>query len=185
METISRRHPGILVLTAIMLVSWPPQAVAGTTREDGAFLGVRPYTFPGYADAYGYTRLDGSQDAIQKYWTEDEYKRAIADEQFEFQKLLYASDGGSQERLADRDTVQQILDLRQDEAILCPDEVNAEECTPIGEVVLNQIFPPPAYMSSVFIVHSKATVGEIERTVESVIDITQPSAPLLLSWRLR
>jgi len=99
--------------------------------------------------------------------------------------LLYASDGGSQEELADKDIVQQILDLRQEEAILCPEEVNAEECTPIGEVVQNQIFPPPEYESSAFIVHAKATVGEIERTVETVIDITQPSTPLLLSWRVR
>jgi dienelactone hydrolase len=76
-----------------MLVSWPLQAVAETASEDGALLGVRPYNFPGYAEAYGYTRFDGSRDAIQKYWTEDEYERAVSDERFEFQKLLYASDG--------------------------------------------------------------------------------------------
>jgi dipeptidyl aminopeptidase/acylaminoacyl peptidase len=41
----------------------------------------------------GYTRLDGSQDSIQKYWSRDEYERAVSDARFEFRKLLYASDG--------------------------------------------------------------------------------------------
>ncbi|MDH3778767.1 MAG: prolyl oligopeptidase family serine peptidase, partial [Gammaproteobacteria bacterium] len=34
-----------------------------------------------------------TQDAIEKYWTRDEYEHALTDERFQFQKLLYASDG--------------------------------------------------------------------------------------------
>ena len=68
-------------------------AAAQEAPQDGAILGERPYSFPDYAQAYGYTRLDGSQDAIEKYWTEAEYESAVEDPLFEFQKLLYASDG--------------------------------------------------------------------------------------------
>lgn len=83
----------ILSLAVAGLVALPPQSLAQSVPADGTLLGVRPYEFPNYAEAYGYTRLDGSQDAIQKYWTEYDYERAISDERFEFQKLVYASDG--------------------------------------------------------------------------------------------
>ena len=63
--------------------------------------------------------------------------------------------------------------------MLCPEEINAEECTPIRDIFLNAIFPPPAYDSKTFLVRSKATVGEIERMVEAVIDISKPTTPLL------
>ena len=64
-----------------------------TGPADGTILGERPYEFPRYEDAYGYTRLDGSQDSITKYWSRSEYENAIADPRFEFQKLIYSSDG--------------------------------------------------------------------------------------------
>ncbi len=99
--------------------------------------------------------------------------------------LLFAGDGGSRKELANEDTVRQIIEVRDDEGVLCPDEINHEECTPIREIVANSIFPPPRYDSNAFLVHSKATVGEIERTLEAVIDITQPATPLLLSWQMR
>lgn len=100
--------------------------------------------------------------------------------------LLFSRDEGSEEVLADKDIVHQILDVRQDEGVLCPQGENSPECTPIDDPFFrSEIFPPLNYRSSAFIVHSKATVGEIERTVETVIDITQPSTPWLLSWQLR
>ncbi len=68
-------------------------SIAQGLPENGAVLGERPYKFPAYADAWGYTRFDGSQDAIEKYWTQTEYEEAISDERFEFRKLRYASDG--------------------------------------------------------------------------------------------
>ena len=66
---------------------------AQSDPDDGTLVGSRPYTFPVYEEAYGYTRLDGSQDAIAKYWSAEEYERAISDERFEFEKLIYKSDG--------------------------------------------------------------------------------------------
>jgi dienelactone hydrolase len=78
-----------LSLAALATPGATPQAAAG----DGELLGERPYRFPAYDEAYGYTRIDGSRDAIDKYWSRDEYERAVGDERFEFQKLLYRSDG--------------------------------------------------------------------------------------------
>jgi len=83
-------HP---VLSAIFLMTLPLLAATQDVPMDGTILGARPYEFPAYVDAYGYTRFDGTQDAIEKYWTRDEYEDALTDERFEFQKLLYASDG--------------------------------------------------------------------------------------------
>lgn len=80
-------------LSAIFFIALPFLSAAQTAPADGTILGARPYEFPAYVDAHGYTRLDGSQDAIEKYWTRDEYENAVTDERFEFQKLLYASDG--------------------------------------------------------------------------------------------
>lgn len=80
-------------LSAIFFIALPFLSAAQTVPADGTILGARPYEFPAYVDAHGYTRLDGSQDAIEKYWTRDEYENAVTDERFEFQKLLYASDG--------------------------------------------------------------------------------------------
>ena len=92
MGTMLRRYVGLPMLVA-SVVAWSHASAAQPVAGDGTLLGVRPYEFPSYAEAYGYTRFDGSQDAIQKYWTERDYERAISDERFEFQKILYASDG--------------------------------------------------------------------------------------------
>ncbi|MEK6153121.1 prolyl oligopeptidase family serine peptidase [Flavobacteriaceae bacterium 3-367] len=61
--------------------------------KDGTLVKLRPYEFPTYEQAYGYTRVDGSQDAIQKYWSQEEYDSAVSNPDFEFQKLIYWSDG--------------------------------------------------------------------------------------------
>jgi dienelactone hydrolase len=93
MKTITRTLNFILLAAVVGFVAISSSSRAQTGPADGTLLGVRPYTFPEYSDAYGYTRFDGSQDAIQKYWTKEVYERSISDDQFEFLKLLYASDG--------------------------------------------------------------------------------------------
>ncbi|NQZ97314.1 MAG: type II secretion system minor pseudopilin GspK [Myxococcales bacterium] len=98
--------------------------------------------------------------------------------------LLYANDGVNNE-LAQADTVRAILDVRENDGIICPDEINHESCTPIREFVPNEIFPPPGYDSNAFHVRAIAAVGEVQRTVEAVVDLTQPDEPLWLSFRLR
>lgn len=84
---------GASALILAILVAGSPSAGNQKGIEDGTIVGTRPYEFPSFGDAYGYTRLDGSQDAIDKYWTQEEYERAVADDRFEFQKLIYTSDG--------------------------------------------------------------------------------------------
>jgi dienelactone hydrolase len=83
----------LTVYVVILLLSMPVLTAAQDISKDGTILGMRSYDFPNYADAYGYTRLNGSQDSIQKYWTEDEYENAVSDHRFEFQKMRYSSDG--------------------------------------------------------------------------------------------
>lgn len=80
-----------IATTLILLIA--ATSFAQVKPQDGTILGKRQYDFPAYAHAYGYTRFDGSQDTIDKYWMEDEYNRAISDASFTFEKILYASDG--------------------------------------------------------------------------------------------
>ncbi|MCH2171260.1 type II secretion system minor pseudopilin GspK [Myxococcota bacterium] len=98
--------------------------------------------------------------------------------------LLY-SDNGVNLDFVDEEIVRDILELRSDGGFVCPEEVNHEDCTPIRELVPNQIFPPPSFESVVFQVRSTAVIGDVERTVESVLDMTEPAAPRRLSWKTR
>ena len=84
----------ILSFAVLLAAQYAYGQVSGDRKiNDGEFLRIRSYTFPAYEKAYGYTRVDGSQDAIQKYWSRKEYDEAISDEFFDFQKLIYSSDG--------------------------------------------------------------------------------------------
>ncbi|HSM63229.1 MAG TPA: prolyl oligopeptidase family serine peptidase [Gillisia sp.] len=88
---------GIVKILALILmvgnVSFGQEIENNKKIKDGEFLRIRPYSFPTYENAYGYTRFDGSQDDIQKYWSKDEYSDAVSDSSYEFQKLIYSSDG--------------------------------------------------------------------------------------------
>jgi general secretion pathway protein K len=99
--------------------------------------------------------------------------------------LIFFNDG-SVERFAHEDEVRKILEVRDSGQIFCPNQTQ-EACTPISEILRNSesIHPPLSYASDTFTVRSEARVGEVRRTVEAVIDRTTPSAPLLLSWKMR
>jgi len=51
--------------------------------------------------------------------------------------------------------------------------------------VTNAIFPLPTFTSEIFVVTAEARVGEIRRSVEAVVDRSEPTEPRLLSWRVR
>ena len=87
------RYVGLLTLITVSVLAGFDDSWAQSAPDDGTLVGSRPYSFPVYEEAYGYTRIDGSQDAIAKYWSAEEYERAITDERFEFEKLIYKSDG--------------------------------------------------------------------------------------------
>lgn len=94
-------------------------------------------------------------------------------------------DDGVEKRLADEDTVRQILRVRSEGGLLCGEGPSQEGCTPIREIVPNAIFPPPTFSTQVFEVHAEASVGDVRRTLVAVIDRSAPADPLLLSWRIR
>ena len=97
--------------------------------------------------------------------------------------LLYFDDG-VELNLAKEDTVRQILRARQEGNFLCGESQSSENCTPIGEIVTNEIFPPPAYESHVFTILAEAQVGEVTRSIEAVVDRKQAPDLVLLSWQV-
>jgi general secretion pathway protein K len=98
--------------------------------------------------------------------------------------LLYMFDG-IELRLASENVVRDILEVRQDGDVLCPEAAGAESCVALNQIIPDEIFPPPAWESHVFVVSAHARVGEVRRTVEAVIDRADPADPWVLSWRVR
>lgn len=91
-------------------------------------------------------------------------------------------------RLADEDTVRRILQVREENGIVCDQhETDTERCTMASELLEGEIFPPTSSPASAgaFRVLSRATVGDMQRTVEAVIDRSTPSQPRLLFWQIR
>jgi general secretion pathway protein K len=99
--------------------------------------------------------------------------------------LIFYNNGVDMQ-LADEEDIHRILKLRESGQIFCPDQ-SSPTCTPISGILPNAetIHPPLSYFSDTFTVRSEARVGEVRRTVETVIDRTAPSEPLLLSWKVR
>lgn len=98
--------------------------------------------------------------------------------------LIFYNDGVD-DRFAQEDDVRRILKTRENGQIFCEDQSH-EACAPISEILPNaqSVHPPLTYFSETFTVRSEATVGNVERTVEAVVDRTQPGEPLLLSWKV-
>ena len=98
--------------------------------------------------------------------------------------LLYHGQPGA-ERLASADTVRRILDIREQNGILCADEANNPLCRPLREVVEGEVYPPLSYHADVFRVTAEARYGEVRRTVEAVVDRSNGQAPAVLAWKVR
>ena len=88
-------------------------------------------------------------------------------------------------RLADADQVADILAGREEGLLWCHESASHERCRPLTEAVPGTIYPPPTWTSEIFTVISQAHVGEVTRTVEAVLDRTEPDNPTLLAWRTR
>ncbi len=98
--------------------------------------------------------------------------------------LLYYNDG-VELRLAPEDVLRRILEIREKGETICPPTQSKEACTPIGEIVTNEVFPPPTFGSQVFVVTAEARIGEMRRTIEAVVDRSPGTEIRLLSWRPR
>lgn len=98
--------------------------------------------------------------------------------------LIYYNNGVDWD-LATEDMVRQILQVRQDEGLICESQSD-KRCTPISTIVKNAtgIYPPLAYESDVYTVQAEATVSAVRRTVEAVLDRKAGGDPILLSWRV-
>jgi hypothetical protein len=55
----------------------------------------------------------------------------------------------------------------------------------LQDVLPGEVFPPPTFTSRVFTIRAEATVGEVRRTIEAVVDRGTPSQPQILAWRVR
>jgi general secretion pathway protein K len=98
--------------------------------------------------------------------------------------LLFFDDGVDL-RLAREDTIRDILEAREAGNLICPEGQDSVDCIPIRDIAVNAVYPPPTFSADVFTVLAEAQIGEVRRSVEAVIDRSQPSAPQLLSWRGR
>ena len=78
--------------------------------------------------------------------------------------------------------VRRILEIREG-AVLCEEE-EGEACTSLG-AEWGTAYPPLTYTADVFQVSAEARYGDVRRTIEAVIDRSDPLQPLLLSWRVR
>jgi len=98
---------------------------------------------------------------------------------------VYHGSQGSR-RLANEDTVRRILRLRQEGRILC-DTASDDRCILTNEIVDGDIHPasPQPAESRIFTVVAEASVGEIRREVEAVVDRGDSAAPVVLNWRNR
>ncbi len=97
--------------------------------------------------------------------------------------LVFSNDGVD-DRLASRDQVKRMLEIREKGDLICGESLSLEGCTPISSIVPNAIFPPPTYRASVFTIVASAHVGEIERSIEAVVN-RNVDPPLMLSWQVR
>jgi type II secretory pathway component PulK len=103
---------------------------------------------------------------------------------------IYQGEGGDRRQLQE-DQIIQILDARKRGAYFCDSTAtDPDRCLTLAEANLSgEIYPPvklPA-KSWVYTVISQVIFGDIERTVEAVLNMTQTgkSAPFLLYWRMQ
>ena len=99
---------------------------------------------------------------------------------------VYYNDG-TDYRLADEDAVGRVLQHRERGELFCSGTANAEEtCVSLREVFPNEPYPPPSTGGSdVFYVTAQAEVGDIRRTVETILDRTDLANPVVRTWRVR
>jgi general secretion pathway protein K len=87
-------------------------------------------------------------------------------------------------RLVDARQVEDLLKARETGALWCDESATDERCRPLTDVVPGTLFPPATYSSDVFTVLSTATVGEVTRTLEVVVDRSAAEGPALVAWRM-
>jgi general secretion pathway protein K len=98
--------------------------------------------------------------------------------------LLYTGTSGDFRFVAE-DEVRRILEAREGGSLLCADEANDTQCTPLRSVLPDGVFPAPSFEADVFLVEAEARAGDSVRTVTAVIDRSELTSPKLLAIRSR
>jgi general secretion pathway protein K len=88
-------------------------------------------------------------------------------------------------RLATPELAEDVIRAREAGQLLCDESANDPACTPLSETLPGEIFPPPSFVSDVFLVRAEARVREVRRTLRVAIDRSDPAQPQLLSWRVQ
>jgi type II secretory pathway component PulK len=103
---------------------------------------------------------------------------------------MYQGSGGAR-RLLSEDDVVRILDARDQGEFFCEDtSIDPDRCITLAEADIEDSLYPPTSMpakSLVYTVLAQVSYGDIERSVEAVINMTQTGtdAPFLLYWRMQ
>jgi type II secretory pathway component PulK len=93
---------------------------------------------------------------------------------------------GEDFRFASEDEVKSVLKAREGGELVCADDASNPACAvKLQDVLPGEVFPPPTFTSRVFTIRAEATVGEVRRTIEAVVDRGTPSQPQILAWRVR
>ena len=132
-------------------------------KEKGAGMGVNPNTAPAWVLA-----LLWHGDALARELAKEDEVASIMKER---EESLLCAEGGSGDGGAD---------AGQPTSAACLGLLEAADVDP------STIFPAPTWSSDVFLVTAKASVGpEIHRTLEVVLDRSDPADVRRLAWRMR
>jgi general secretion pathway protein K len=98
-------------------------------------------------------------------------------------QILRGSSVSGFRRLEEED-VRRIVEARE-EGPICGRDAQAPGCRPLADLFQGEeLQPPPTGRSSVFTIRATATVVDVERTVEAVVDRRDPSNLVRLAWRV-
>lgn len=79
--------------------------------------------------------------------------------------------------------------MRDGGAVFCAEgEAQGSGCTTLRQATdgeLEGVFPDTTRRTDVFQVSAEARYGDVRRTIEAVIDRSDPTDPRVLSWRVR
>ena len=91
--------------------------------------------------------------------------------------------------VSSEDDVMQILETRDEGMMFCEKtETNPDRCITLEQADLEgPIFPPSSLpaLTFVYTVIAEAQLGDVERSVEAVLDFTSPTNPRVLFWRMQ
>ncbi len=87
-------------------------------------------------------------------------------------------------RLAEPTLAENLVRLRDRGRLLCGESLDDPLCASLSENVPGELYPPPTFDTDLFRVRAVARVGSVTRTLETVLDRSDPNQPLVLAWRM-